>query len=130
MIKKVGGVLYENGKILIGLKNKRNIRRMTWFFPYTLIPEGKSPKQTLMKFFEEQLSLEINVLSHIMDYIPSEDPSYVIHLYKVRTKSGLLKKGNAFFDIRWIEPTNTPKFFTTSTPFALSEYLSRISRSL
>jgi hypothetical protein len=130
MIKKVGGILYENGKVLIGLKNKRNIRRMSWFFPYTLIPEGKSPKQTLMQFFEDQLGLEVNVLSHIMDYVPSEDPEYVIHLYKVRTKTGLLKRGNSFFDTRWIEPRNTAKFFTVSTPYALSQYLGRISKSL
>lgn len=99
---------------------------MSWFFPIAQVIEGESPKKTLVDFFRNKLGLDVEPYSYFMEFKPSEDPAFAIHLYKVRIKGGTLKKGPGLMDVKWIEPSQIPKFFTNSIPYSLSQFFQNL----
>lgn len=130
MIKIVKGILYRDGRILIGkLRYKDDlISRLVWTFPFKKIQEGESPRTEVKKLFSD-IGITIDAGKFLLKCIPSENPKIEEYYYESKFKSGNIINSKDFSEFMWVKPTQVLKYFTTSINKDLMDYLRTLEKT-
>ncbi|MCK4634804.1 MAG: NUDIX domain-containing protein [Candidatus Aenigmarchaeota archaeon] len=120
------GIIYdpETKKILIGRrKNDPYIKELTWCFP------GGRPayEEDLEYYLKEQImvktGLEVEVKEIVFAKTYPEKREFLSIYYLCEVTGGKENASEKFVEIKWVEPTEVQKYFTTSLHPKLLEYL-------
>jgi 8-oxo-dGTP diphosphatase len=103
MIKAAIAIIEQDGKILIGRRQKDDPLKGKWEFPGGKIEDGETPAEALKREIREELDIEAEIgaflysTQHIYEHITVE-----LFFYKVEYLSGEIKL-REYYDIRWVE---------------------------
>lgn len=116
------GIVYKNGKIIIGKRvPDPYVKELTWTFPSGRPTYDKSLEESLKDEIEKKTGLEVEVKKLIFARIPKEKREFICLYYYCEPVSGKAKAGEKFKELKWVKPTEVTKYFTTSVdPFILN----------
>lgn len=92
-----GGILIENGKILLGKRNKDRLYPDIWDIFGGHIEPNETKEQTLQRELHEELGIEVNsfeFLESYQDKEPTYGYDYVHHIFIVKSWEGIPKNKN------------------------------------
>ena len=120
------GIIFdpEKRKILIGKReNDINIPKLSWCFPGGRLSHGEELDKVLKKKIKEKTGYEIKNLGTIFSktYPEKEDILSVYFLCEVF--KGKEKIGGDLKELKWVNPEELEKHFTTSFHPRLKEYI-------
>lgn len=114
----------ETRKILIGKReNDAYIKELTWSFPGGDINIGNEPEETLKDEIKKKTGLNVESLGAVFARITDEKPEFMLIYYLCEVIGGKEKAGEKFKEIKWINPEEIEKYFTTSFHPKLKEYI-------
>jgi 8-oxo-dGTP diphosphatase len=97
----VAGIIYLNGKILLGKRKPGGHVGGLWEFPGGKIEGNESPQEALIREFKEELEIDIKVESKITEKIfTSPTKMFKLLAYYIIPKS-LHFKNNEHTEINW-----------------------------
>lgn len=123
------GIVYKNGKILIG-KRKPDpyIKELTWTFPGGRPTYDKPLEESLKDEIKKKTGLEVEVKKLIFARIFREKPEFISLYYYCEPIGGNVKAGEKFNEIKWVKPTEIKKYFTTSVDTIIMSFLKQLEK--
>jgi len=99
----VAGVICYQDFFLIAQRKKDDFHPLLWEFPGGKKEVDESLEEALIREIKEELDLDIQIESFIMDY-PFDYPKKAIHLYFYQCKadSNIIKL-NAHNEVKWVK---------------------------
>lgn len=114
----------ETKKIIIGLrKNDPFLKELSWSFPGGRPAYTKDLEEYLKHEVKIKTNLDIDVKEVIFAKTYPEKREFLSIYYLCEKISGEAKAGEKFSEVKWIEPTEVQKYFTTSLHPKLLEIL-------
>ena len=105
----------KDGKILIGCRiNDPHIKRLTWCFPGGRPAYKKDLEEYLKLEVKKKTSLKIRVKEIVFAKTYPENRQFLSIYYLAESASVNAKAGEKFVEIKWINPKEIKKYFTTS----------------
>ncbi|TSC53673.1 MAG: hypothetical protein LiPW39_132 [Parcubacteria group bacterium LiPW_39] len=119
----------KNGKIIIGKReNDPYIKKLTWAFPGGR-PGYKNDLEDYLKLeVKKKTNLKIKIKNIIFAKTYPEDRRFLSIYYLAETKGGKEKAGEKFREIKWVEPREIKKYFTTSLHPALYKIICNLAK--
>lgn len=120
------GVVFnpQTRKILIGKReNDPYIKELTWSFPGGDINVGDEPEEALKNEIKIKTGLKVENLGAIFSKIYPEKKDFLAIYYLCEVIGGKEKAGEKFKEIKWVNPEELEKYFTTSFHPKLKEYI-------
>ena len=87
MLKVAGGILMENGMVLIAQRKRDDDYGLKWEFPGGKLREGETGDECIVRELMEELGIEVEVTGFYDEYI--EDDLNILY-YQVKLVSGKL----------------------------------------
>ena len=124
-MRRVLGILYREGEVLIGKRRGANkyIPRLTWTFPDEIVGENESPRVKVKEAFKKKTGLTVRIKKFLFTSVPPENYKITDYYYWVEYVSGSLKSGGDIAELKWVRPSELPKYFTTSIDYKVVEFL-------
>jgi len=117
----------QTRKILIGRReNDPHIKELTWCFPGGDITAGDEPEEALKKEIKNKTGLKIENLGAVFSKVYPEKKDFLAIYYLCEVIGGKEKVGDKFKEIKWVNPEELEKYFTTSFHPKLKEYIINI----
>lgn len=115
----------RDGEVLIARRRKTNeyIPRLTWCFPYAMLSENESPRAKVIELFEKETGIKVKIKKFLFTAVPSENYKVTDYYYWVEYVAGSLKSGENFSELKWVKPSELPKYFTTTIEYKVMEFL-------
>ncbi|MBU0957457.1 MAG: NUDIX hydrolase [Nanoarchaeota archaeon] len=111
-------------KILIGKrKDDPFIKDMTWCFPCGRPTKKDTLEQALKREVKIKTGLEIESLGPIFVRIVEYNPEFLSIFYLCEVTGGELKAGEKLVEVKWVNPEDLEKEFTTPLDPKLKEYI-------
>lgn len=123
------GIIYnpETKKILIGRReNDPYIKELGWCFPGGRPAYEKDLDEYLQHEIKIKTGLDVNVTQIIFAKTYPEKREFLSIYYLCSVKSGEEKAGEDFKEIKWVNPAEVKKYFTTSLHPKLFEFLKKL----
>jgi 8-oxo-dGTP diphosphatase len=111
MKRVVGGLILQEGKLLVCQRTRHQTMPLKWEFPGGKIEEGEQPRDALRRELEEELGIVATVGDEIAR-IQHEYPNggmVELRFYIVRDYRGELEN-RIFRDMQWAAPQDLPTF--------------------
>ncbi|RKX87467.1 MAG: NUDIX hydrolase [Spirochaetes bacterium] len=97
----LAGIAFDNGKVLVALRNPGTSIGESWEFPGGKLEEGESPEETLKREYLEEFDAEIEVGERICrGKFSNKDCHYTLYGYLITVKSELRLKEHS--EVRWV----------------------------
>ncbi len=125
------GVVYnpETGKILIGRReNDPLVPELKWSFPGGRPAYEKDLEEYLKIEIKKKTGLDVEVKEIILARKPPENKEFLLIYYRCDVVGGKENAGEKFVELKWVEPTEAQKYFTTSFHPKLLKYLESTSK--
>lgn len=114
----------ETKKILIGRRdNDPHIKELTWCFPGGDLDKGMEVEEALKKEIKIKTGLDVESLGAIFAKTYPEKKDLLSVYYLCEVIGGQEKAGDKFKEIKWVNPEELEKHFTTSFHPKLKEYI-------
>jgi len=114
----------ETKKILIGRReNDSYIKELGWCFPGGDVNVGDEPEETLKNEIKNKTGLEVENLGAVFSKVYPEKKDFLAIYYLCEVIGGEEKAGDKFKEIKWVNPEELEKYFTTSFHPKLKEYI-------
>jgi len=125
------GIVYKQGKILIGKREKDPyLPQLTWCFPGGRPTHKHSLSACLRMEIKKKTNLDVNVLDVIFTRTMPEKPE-LLNLYyfcEVTDESPKQKVGKKIKELKWVKPTEVEKYFTTSIDPVVMSFLQALEK--
>ena len=117
----------ETKKILIGKReNDEYIPNLAWCFPGGRPEYGEDLEEALKKEIKKKTGLKVESLGTIFARVPEENEKSLLIYYLCEVVDGKENAGEKFAEIKWVEPEELEKYFTTSFHHKLKEYINNL----
>lgn len=120
------GIIFnpETRKILIGRReNDPHIKELTWCFPGGDLTNNEDIEEALKREIKEKTGLKIENLGSVFAKTYPEKGDFLSIYYLCEVIGGKEKAGGKFKELKWVDPEETEKYFTTSFHPKLKEYI-------
>ncbi|MFH1326625.1 MAG: NUDIX hydrolase [archaeon] len=120
------GIIFDpkKKKILIGRrKNNPTLKKLSWSFPGGRLRPGDEVDKALKKHVKEKTGYNIKNLGAIFSNIYSEKKDLLAVYFLTQIFDGKEKPGSEFIELKWVNPKELEKYFTTSFNKKLKQYL-------
>jgi len=120
------GIIFnpETKKILIGRReNDPYIKELTWCFPGGRPDYNEELEEALKKEIKKKTGLKIESLGAVFAKNYPEKREFLSIYYLCEVVGGKEKAGEGFVEIKWVNPEELEKHFTTSFHPKLKEYI-------
>lgn len=95
-----GGILEENGLILLAQRKRDDAYGFKWEFPGGKLDEGETGEECIVRELKEELGIDVEVLSFFGKY--TEDDLVILY-YRIKWVSGEITL-NDHEEIQWVSP--------------------------
>lgn len=114
-------------KILIGRReNDPYAKELGWCFPGGRPEYGEELKDALKREIKKKTGLDIESLGAVFAKTYPEKKEFLSIYYLCEVIGGKEKAGEKFIEIKWVEPEELEKYFTTSFHSELKEYINNL----
>ncbi len=123
------GVVFnpKTKKILIGRrKNDSYIKELSWCFPGGRAKYGEELKEALKREIKKKTGLEVQSLGAVFAKTYPEKKEFLSIYYLCEAVGGKEKAGEKFVEVKWVNPEELEKYFTTSFHPELKEYINNL----
>ena len=123
---RVLGIVFDpkTKKILIGRReNDPNVEKLKWSFPGGRPEHDEKLEEGLKREVKEKTGLSVESIGVIFARIFSEENRFLNIYYLCEAVGGEEKAGEKFKEIKWVNPEELEKYFTTSFHPKLKEYI-------
>lgn len=111
-------------KILIGRReDDPHIKELTWCFPGGNLDNGEDIEIALKKEIKKKTGLNVESLGAVFAKTYPEKREFLSIYYLCEVIGGKEKAGDKFKELRWVNPEEIEKHFTTSFHPKLKEYI-------
>lgn len=120
------GIVFDTlkRKILIGKRLKDTlVPKLSWSFPGGIPENNEDLEKALERTIFEKTGLKVKNLGCIFARIPKENNKFLLLYYLCEVISGKEKPGKDFAELKWVDPKDLEKYFTTSFDSRLKEYI-------
>jgi len=120
------GILYnpKTKKILIGKReNDPYIKELSWGFPGGRPTYNEELEEGLKREIKRKTGLEVESLGVIFAKTYPEKREFLTFYYLCKIVGGKAKAGEKFVEVKWVNPEELEKYFTTSFHPKLKEYI-------
>lgn len=120
------GIIYNPStkKILIGRReNDPHLSELTWSFPGGKLSKGEDLETDLKKKIKEKTGLNVESLGAVFAKTYPEKKEFLSIYYLCEAIGGEEEKGGKFVELKWVNPDELEKHFTTSFHPHLKEYI-------
>jgi 8-oxo-dGTP diphosphatase len=93
-----GGILQENGLILLAQRKKDDAYGLKWEFPGGKLKEGESGEECIVRELKEELGIDVEVLEFYDEYVEGD---LTILYYRVKRVSGDITL-NDHEQVKWV----------------------------
>ena len=125
-IVNVLGVIFnpKNKKILIGRReNDPYVKKLTWCFPGGKLNHNQTAEQTLKQKIKQKTGMKVEDLGPVFSRIFPEEKNFLLIYHLCEVISGKEKPGKNIVELKWVNPEELQKYFTTSFDPRLKEYI-------
>ena len=125
------GVIFnpKTRKILIGRRKKDlYIKELGWCFPGGRPIYGEDLEKGLKREIKKKTNLNIESLGVIFAKAYPEKKEFLSIYYLCEVIGGKEKAGEKFAEVKWVNPEELEKYFTTSFHPKLKEYINNLSK--
>ena len=98
MLTVAGGILEENGMVLIAQRKRDDVYGLKWEFPGGKLEEGETGEECIVRELMEELGIEVEVTGFYDEYV--EDDLNILY-YRVQRVSGKLTL-NDHERVQWV----------------------------
>ena len=122
----VVGIVFnqKNKKILIGRReNDPHIKELKWCFPGGRPDYNEELEDALKKEIKKKTNLKVESLGAVFAKTYPEKREFLTIYYLCEAIGGKEKAGEKFSEIKWVNPEEIEKYFTTSFHPKLKEYI-------
>jgi len=120
------GIIYdpEKKKILIGRReNDPDIPKLSWVFPGGRLKVGEDVGKAFKDRIKENTGLEVGNLGSVFSKTyPEKNDLFAIY-FLCEVRKGKEKTGGEITELKWVNPEDLEKNFTTSFHPRLKEYI-------
>jgi len=123
------GIVFDpkKRKILIGKsENDPYLPKLSWCFPGGRLADDGEVNQTLIERIKEQTGLEVKNLGAVFAKTYEEKRDLLAVYFMCEAVKGKLKTGGNLKELKWVNPKDLEKYFTTSFHPRLKGYLINI----
>jgi len=120
------GIVFDTKtkKILIGKReNDPYIKELGWCFPGDMPCHEEDLEECLKKKIKEFTEIDVESLGVIFAKSYPENRKIMSVYYLCEIVGGEAKAGGKFVDVKWVDPEELEKYFTTSFHPKLKEYI-------
>jgi len=120
------GIVFDKNtkKILIGRREKDPyLTKLTWAFPGGRPNYGEDLEEGLKRQIKIKTGLTVKVKEIIFAKAYPEKKEFISIYYLCEIIGGKAKAGELFVEIKWVNPRELEKYFTTSLHPKLKEYI-------
>ena len=120
------GIVYDpkRKKILIGRrKNDPYISKLSWVFPGGRLNYKEDIETALKARIKEKTGLKIENLGSVFSKAYPEKKDFISIYFLCEAVSGKEKPIGGFSELKWVNPEEVEKYFTTSFHPHLKEYI-------
>ena len=120
------GIIFDpkTKKILIGKReNDPYIKELGWCFPGGIPNYDEELEEALKKEIKNKTGLDVESLGAVFAKIYPEKKEFLSIYYLCETLGGEEKAGEKFVELKWVNPEELEKYFTTSFHPKLKEYI-------
>ncbi|MDO8623234.1 MAG: NUDIX domain-containing protein [archaeon] len=120
------GIIFDpkTKKILIGKREKdKDIPKLTWRFPGGRPEHDEELEESIKREIKEETGLNIETIGVIFAKTYPEKKDLLAIYYLCEVISGKEKAGQDFTELKWVDPKDLEKYFTTSFHPKLKEYI-------
>ncbi len=125
MLTVAGGILEENGMVLIAQRKRDDDYGLKWEFPGGKLDEGETGEECIVRELREELGIEVEVKS-FYDEIVLDD--LTILYYLVRRVSGKLTL-NDHKEVQWVFPDELEGYDLLSVDREIARKLTQRAKS-
>lgn len=125
------GIVFDpkTRKILIGKReNDPYIKELSWSFPGGRPEYDEELEDGLKREIKKKTGLNVESLGAVFARAVPEKKEFLIIYYLCEVIDGEEKAGEKFVELKWVEPEEVEKYFTTSFHSELKEYIMNIAR--
>lgn len=97
--------------------------KFTWGFPGTELPYGEGISEILKKKIKEKTGYDIKNLGAVFSKVYPENKKLLAIYFLCEAIGGKLKLGPFYKELKWVNPEELKKHFTTSFHPHLKEYI-------
>ncbi len=130
------GIIEKNGKVLIGGRKKKDphVKKLSWVFPGGKM-ESLDFASEVVREIREETGLDISVRRLISARVHPDSHApdvQVVALYFACSVVGRAKEmvGGEFTELRWVDPTDVYKYFTTSVSDDVARHLVALEKAV
>lgn len=123
------GIVFDTKtrKILIGRReNDPYIKKLTWCFPGGRPKYREELEQGLKREIKKKTGLNVESLGAVFAKTYPEKREFLTIYYLCEVIGGKEKAGEKFVEIKWVNPKELKKHFTTSFHPKLKEYIDNL----
>lgn len=123
------GIVFDPGKrkILIMRRGEDEyIKKLKWAFPGGRVEHGEKLEDGMKREIKEETGYDVEILGSVFARIPPEKKDLVLIYYLCEVVSGVEKAGDDALELKWVEPEELRKYFTTSFEPVLEEYITNL----
>lgn len=130
MIEVVCALIIQDQKVLIAQRNAKQSNPLLWEFPGGKLEVNETPEQALIREIKEELSIAIEIKSHLSSYT-FQYPTIEIrmHAFVVTAKNPQDIHLNEHLQYQWIVPSDLSSIKLSAADYpALDAYLKNYSK--
>lgn len=125
MLTVAGGILEENGMVLIAQRKRDDDYGLKWEFPGGKLDEGETGEECIVRELREELGIEVEVKSFYDEIV--EDDLTILY-YLVRRVSGKLTL-NDHKEVQWVFPDELEGYDLLSVDREIARKLTQRAKS-
>lgn len=116
-------------KILVGRKNGDPLLpKLTWHFPGGRMDYGKDVDAQLKELVKTKTGYNVKNLGTIFSKVYPENSKLLAVYFLCEVFSGKEKLGGDLLELKWVDPEELEKLFTTSFHTRLKEYILNLKK--
>ena len=120
------GIIYRNGKVLLGQRRGVDRHPFKWEFPGGKVEPGETPQQALVRELREELQIEATVGTELARYEHEYPGGSRVHLLFFAIPKFLGEPtGRVFEQIQWVDLPSLPQFDFLDGDF---DFVKRLAR--
>ena len=120
------GIIYNprTKKILIGRREKdKYIPKLSWAFPGGRLNNKEDVEKAVKKRIKEKTNLEVENLGAVFSKVYPERGDFLSIYFLCEIVGGKEKAKKDFIELKWVNPEDVEKHFTTSFHPHVKEYI-------
>jgi len=123
------GVVYDptTKKIIIGRReNDPNLKELSWSFPGGMPGYTEDIENYLKKEVKTKTGLDINIKTLFFAKTYPEKREFLSIYYYCTVIGGEVHVGEKFVEVKWVNPSEVTKYFTTSLHSNVLDFLKKL----